>query len=674
MHRIGIILALLVLWVVPAVAQPCPPVGGSPCTTNWVVLGTLTLTGATVAGAPTWGSSQTFPGITATGTAAIGTGSANSWLCEGSSGSPDCHVVGSGNQFAVLKGLGNFGGLFQSSHGNVLLTDDTGATIGNFLTLQANVAGSAIGLSASDNNGGIQSNSPFLVQYNWTYGGSATGSSINHPFQIISNIAGTSANTAEYALNFVQMNLNYSSGQGAIGFDISTNLQTGFYGSSTPFLSTMSQSAAPTVPSAWVGTTAYSPAGKLVFNGANEYQLNSASCTSGSSGGPTGGGTSISDGTCNWRFVTNIAQAYYLNAAASQGQASFNAGGSASASAGFVFGGNAVGSLSSSATYYSELIGYETDSFNTLVSGNPFRQAIHQFVKTGNGASQDWGLSIAGKSYNAAVFQTAVMPNGVGIEFADQNVGGLQTMAGAFDCILCSTTGTNTTSGYFVTGGGGYIVRGPGAQLLGTGDLQIGSAGFHITSQALTIDTTYQVLASVGAVSGGTNWTTGMIAVDDFGNAATVTASAGVPSSISIAAMPRTYVIAASVPGGAVTWHPAAANGNILDTAGGATLATNFTTASETYTAGTTLNFGTASATAINIGNASANVLLGPGSALATNATVGFPLIPSSAGTPTGTVAGAAAGKVAIQIDTTNKKLCYSIGGGTWECSVAFLP
>lgn len=42
MHRIGIILALLVLWVVPAVAQPCPPVGGSPCTTNWVVLNSLT--------------------------------------------------------------------------------------------------------------------------------------------------------------------------------------------------------------------------------------------------------------------------------------------------------------------------------------------------------------------------------------------------------------------------------------------------------------------------------------------------------------------------------------------------------------------------------------------------------------------------------------------------------
>lgn len=39
----------------PAAAQPCPPVGGSPCTTNWVVQGNLSTSIASVSAA---GSSQ----------------------------------------------------------------------------------------------------------------------------------------------------------------------------------------------------------------------------------------------------------------------------------------------------------------------------------------------------------------------------------------------------------------------------------------------------------------------------------------------------------------------------------------------------------------------------------------------------------------------------------------
>jgi hypothetical protein len=81
-HRIAVLLALLVLWVVPAAAQPCAPVGGSPCTTNWVVLNNLTLTGATVtngtfngptiaggsiggtiSGSPTWSGNHIFSGL-----------------------------------------------------------------------------------------------------------------------------------------------------------------------------------------------------------------------------------------------------------------------------------------------------------------------------------------------------------------------------------------------------------------------------------------------------------------------------------------------------------------------------------------------------------------------------------------------------------------------------------
>jgi hypothetical protein len=83
---------------------------------------------------------------------------------------------------------------------------------------------------------------------------------------------------------------------------------------------------------------------------------------------------------------------------------------------------------------------------------------------------------------------------------------------------------------------------------------------------------------------------------------------------------------------------------------------------------GTTLNIGTTAATTINIGNSGSNNLLGGGgSALATVATAGFPLLPTMAGMPTGTVG--ALGKAAVVIDTTDNKICWSTGGGTWKCA-----
>lgn len=542
------------------------------------------------------------------GTVNLGNASTNYFSASGSSASPILSVVGTGNLFGVVKGSGDFGGLFQTSNGNVLLTQDAGnGATGNYLKITADVAGSPVQIASADNTGGIRFTSPIGLNYNWIYSGTQSGID-NHPFSISSNVSGASSNTGQYGINQIFVNPSLQTAYPMLDFLVEDSQQAGFFGWDVPTLITMNQAGAPAVPPTWAPTTSYSPAAPIVFNGTNEYQLNSgSSCTSGSSGGPTGTGTSIADGGCNWRYVTDIEQSYYLTILASQANMSQNVGGTSAGYVGFVFGGNAVAAVSGGATYYNELVGWETDSFNTLASGNPFRQVIQQFVKTGNGAHQDWGISIDGLSQNAILLANATSANGIGIQFGDQSTGGLQTMAGAFDCILCSATGTNTASGYFVTGGGGFIVRGPSAQLLGSGDLQVGSAGFHIVSQGLTIDTTYEALASVGALSGGSHWTTGMLAADDYGNIATVTASAGVPTALSltcgVAACPKTYVAAASLPGGAVTWHPINANGNFLDSAGAAVVPTSFTTASETYTAGTTLNIGTGSATAINIGN-----------------------------------------------------------------------
>lgn len=57
--------------------------------------------------------------------------------------------------------------------------------------------------------------------------------------------------------------------------------------------------------------------------------------------------------------------------------------------------------------------------------------------------------------------------------------------------------------------------------------------------------------------------------------------------------------------------------------------------------------------------------------ALATNATVGFLMIPSCAGTPSGTPADIPTGQIPLVLDSTNLKL-YAYTGGAWKASAAF--
>lgn len=57
--------------------------------------------------------------------------------------------------------------------------------------------------------------------------------------------------------------------------------------------------------------------------------------------------------------------------------------------------------------------------------------------------------------------------------------------------------------------------------------------------------------------------------------------------------------------------------------------------------------------------------------ALATNATVGFVMIPSCAGTPSGTPADIPTGQIPMVWDSTNLKL-YAYTGGAWKASAAF--
>lgn len=79
---------------------------------------------------------------------------------------------------------------------------------------------------------------------------------------------------------------------------------------------------------------------------------------------------------------------------------------------------------------------------------------------------------------------------------------------------------------------------------------------------------------------------------------------------------------------------------------------------------GSTLGFNTNGTTRAVTIDSSGNVVVGS-AAIATNATNGFPYVPSCAGTPTGTPT-TYTGRVPIVVDTTNNKL-YFYSGGAWR-------
>lgn len=66
-------------------------------------------------------------------------------------------------------------------------------------------------------------------------------------------------------------------------------------------------------------------------------------------------------------------------------------------------------------------------------------------------------------------------------------------------------------------------------------------------------------------------------------------------------------------------------------------------------------------------GYSNGDVGIGAGSAIATSAVAGFLLIPTCAGTPTGVVANAAAGRAALVYDTTAGVLWVSVSGSSWK-------
>lgn len=85
-----------------------------------------------------------------------------------------------------------------------------------------------------------------------------------------------------------------------------------------------------------------------------------------------------------------------------------------------------------------------------------------------------------------------------------------------------------------------------------------------------------------------------------------------------------------------------------------------------TYVTQTALATGIVLASGAHIQSAG-NYVLGAGTALATTATVGYVMIGSCAGQPSGVPVGFGAGNMPIQYDTTNNKLWVYAASGAWR-------
>ena len=101
----------------------------------------------------------------------------------------------------------------------------------------------------------------------------------------------------------------------------------GFYGHATPAWVTSAQTGPQGPLLTWAGNTAYGTVGQLVQNGVSVYALVTAG-TSAASGGPTGSGSNIQDGTAYWRSTGSIgADLYYTVSFAEGNIGSYNVGG-----------------------------------------------------------------------------------------------------------------------------------------------------------------------------------------------------------------------------------------------------------------------------------------------------------------------------------------------------------
>jgi hypothetical protein len=371
---------------------------GSALTTPTIAGGALS---GTFSGTHAYSGDTTFGGTTTFGNGAPNTGY---WTVSGApSGSPVIAAVGSGNVFAEIQGLGNFGPLMRSSTGGNITEFASSGTVGNFLIVTAEPLGSPVQISTSDNtlHEGLQFQSYTGVSHNFVYSG--TTGAPNQNTAAISSISGLSADVGAYGINFDATTLSLQTSASILTRSIQQTNTTGFYGPSNTLFVGESENGAQGSLAVWALNTAYGSVGQTVQSGPNAYALVTAgtsltteisfsgyivgtsltvtsggtglgigdtiqfggdyvatitggttspftvtpSQTLGSSGspvalvvdGPSGTASSIQDGSAIWRYITPADLLYYHTTLAAEDNVSYNVGGTSSAYRGTFFGG-----------------------------------------------------------------------------------------------------------------------------------------------------------------------------------------------------------------------------------------------------------------------------------------------------------------------------------------------
>jgi hypothetical protein len=293
---------------------------------------------------------------------------------------------------------------------------------------------------------------------------------------------------------------------------------------------------------AWVTGTSY-VTGAAVSVGFNIMHATSAG-TSGATPPPCATGIpTCSDGSVSWVFEGVIGGGtYQLVGGFATGNMNASFGGTPTGAIGTVFGFNTQAAIAVANGV--AVVGYE-DNFGLAFPAltRIGEQIVGGVLGTNQGSIDDvgWRISaqgVAGGGGSAPLRNlmdwgtrsTGILldPNGYGLRAwsAGWTLGTGPSMmigAGAIDMTEFQPTGT----GRF---GGGFILRGPGSQILGSGDIQSNNALLHATANGGSLDISqYRVSAvAVHAGGGGTTWAaSGWLADCTDGSVIKITSVAG---------------------------------------------------------------------------------------------------------------------------------------------------
>jgi len=231
----------------------------------------------------------------------------------------------------------------------------------------------------------------------------------------------------------------------------------------------------------------------------------------------------------------------------------FNAGG---VSAGFGttqfgvggnFGGVLGVGMTASATYMRGQTGLEIDVHalaGSSLTAQVGLQIVHDGAHAVQGTVTDVALRIADQTSATIGWKDAITvgtydsrwpvdPNGYVFQLQN-GVGLVPSGAGGIDLLQAAWSGMGPE-------GGGFAFRSVGASGIGataidgSGGIKIGSGYINANSSGIVIDAPLFVLSGTPTVvAGGTNYTTGDLVADGFGNLFTATAAAGVVTAVSV--------------------------------------------------------------------------------------------------------------------------------------------